>query len=370
MTISKNSILLVCPPSLDFLARLPVSSAKNHTGQKNIFISETQMRLRLVRYWLAAIVACLGATESITALSAEPFPSRPIKIVVAYAAGGGTDALVRAVSAQLSTQLGQPILVDNRPGGGAVIAAEAVAKSPPDGYTIFSADNGSLIFNTALFRKLSYNPNKDFSPLGLMARDPLVLAVNPSSGFSSANELIDSIRKNPGKISYASPGIGSPHHIAMEMLKENAKLDILHIPYKGAAPAIQDVAGGQLPLMVVDTAAGMQMIRSGKLKALATFSKARLPLLPDVPTLIELGYTDIEAVAWLGLVAPSSTPKEIIEKLSTELQKAINTPSVRTTLLNLGLEPTPSDSTGMAKHWESESKYWPKLIRARNIHLD
>lgn len=326
--------------------------------------------MRLAKFWLPALVACIGTTASLTAWSAEAFPSKPIKIVVAYAAGGGTDALVRAVGAQLSTQMGQPILVDNRPGGGAVIAADIVAKSPPDGYTIFSADNGSLIFNTALFKKLPYNPNKDFAPIGLMATDPLVLAVNPSSGFNSAKELIESIRKNPGKISYASPGVGGPHHIAMEMLKGHAKLDILHVPYKGAAPAIQDVAGGQLPLMVVDTAAGMQMIKAGKLKALATFSKARLPLLPDVPTLIELGYTDIEAVAWLGLVAPSSTPKEVIEKLSTELQKAINTPSVRTTLLNLGLEPTPSDSKGMANHWENESKYWPKLIRERNIHLD
>ena len=326
--------------------------------------------MRLLKYWLPAITVYIGATMSLTALSAEPFPSKPIKIVVAYAAGGGTDALVRAVSAQLSTQLGQPILVDNRPGGGAVIAADMVAKSPPDGYTIFSADNGSLIFNTALFKKLPYNPNKDFSPIGLMARDPLVLAVNPSSGFNSANELIDSIRKNPGKMSYASPGVGGPHHIAMEMLKKHAKLDILHIPYKGAAPAIQDVAGGQLPLMVVDTAAGMQMIKAGKIKALATFSKMRLPLLPDVPTLMELGYTDVEAVAWLGLVAPSSTPKESLEKLSIELQKAINTPSVRTTLLSLGLEPTPSDSIGMAKHWDSESKYWPNLIREKNINLD
>ncbi|MDD2545417.1 MAG: tripartite tricarboxylate transporter substrate binding protein [Burkholderiaceae bacterium] len=326
--------------------------------------------MRVVHSLLSAAVALVGATASIQVFSAEPFPSKPVKIVVAYAAGGGTDALVRAVGAQLSTQLGQPILVDNRPGGGAVIAAEAVAKSPPDGHTLFSADNGSLIFNTALFKKLPYNPIKDFSPIGLMARDPLVLAVNPAAGFNSAKELIEAIRKNPGKISYASPGVGGPHHIAMEMLKTHSKLDVLHVPYKGAAPAIQDVAGGQLPLMVVDTAAGMQMIKAGKLKALATFSKVRLPLLPDVPTLIELGYTEIEAVAWLGLVAPSSTPKETVDRLSIELQKAINTPSIRTTLLNMGLEPTPSDAKGMAKLWENERNYWPQLIRERNINLD
>lgn len=326
--------------------------------------------MRIFKYWLVAVTACLGATASVTAVSAEAFPTRPIKIVVAYAAGGGTDALVRTVSAQLSIQLGQPILVDNRPGGAAVIAADMVAKSPGDGYTIFSADNGSLIFNTALFKKLPYNPRKDFSPIGMMARDPLVLAVNPSASFNTAKELIDAIRKNPAKISYASPGVGSPHHIAMEMLKKYAKLDVVHVPYKGAAPAIQDVAGGQLPLMVVDTAAGLQMIKTGRLKALATFSKERLPLLPDVPTLMELGYADVEAVAWLGLVVPSSTPKDTVEKLSVELQKAINTPSVRATLVNMGLEPTPSHSIDMAKHWESETRYWPKLIQERNINLD
>lgn len=326
--------------------------------------------MRIFKYWLVAVTACLGATASVTAVSAEAFPTRPIKIVVAYAAGGGTDALVRTVSAQLSIQLGQPILVDNRPGGAAVIAADMVAKSPGDGYTIFSADNGSLIFNTALFKKLPYNPRKDFSPIGMMARDPLVLAVNPSASFNTAKELIDAIRKNPAKISYASPGVGSPHHIAMEMLKKYAKLDVVHVPYKGAAPAIQDVAGGQLPLMVVDTAAGLQMIKTGRLKALATFSKERLPLLPDVPTLMELGYADVEAVAWLGLVVPSSTPKDTVEKLSVELQKAINTPSVRATLVNMGLEPTPSHSIDMAKHWENETRYWPKLIQERNINLD
>jgi len=326
--------------------------------------------MRSMKYGAMAIAACMGISSATTAMSAEAFPSKPIKIVVAYAAGGGTDALVRAIGAQLTTQLGQPILVDNRPGGGAVIAAEAVAKSAPDGYTLFSGDNGSLVFNTALFKKLSYTPKKDFTPVGMMARDPLVLAVNPASGYNTANELIEAIRKNPGKISYASPGIGGPHQIAMEMLKGYAKLDVLHVPYKGAAPAIQDVAGGQLPLMVVDTAAGMPMIKAGKLKPLATFSKARLPLLPDVPTLMELGYANVEAVAWLGLVAPAATPADVVEKLSSELQKAIQTPSVRTTMLSLGLEPTPSDVKGMAKHWDSENDYWPNFIREKNIRLD
>jgi tripartite-type tricarboxylate transporter receptor subunit TctC len=178
------------------------------------------------------------------------------------------------------------------------------------------------------------------------------------------------MRKEPGKLSYASPGVGSPHHLAMEMLKQRARFDATHVAYKGMAPAIQDVGGGQLSLIVVVAAAGDQMIKAGKLRVLATFSKARLASMPDVPTLIEPGYTDVEAAAWLGLVVPAGTPKEIVDKLSAELQKAINAPSVRTRLLELGVEPTPSGPAAMADHWRSESAYWPKFIRERNITLE
>lgn len=178
------------------------------------------------------------------------------------------------------------------------------------------------------------------------------------------------MRKSPNKLGYGTAGVGSPHHVAMEMLKERAKFDAMHVAYKGAAPAIQDVVAGQLPMMVVDTAAGMQMIKAGKLKVLATFSKSRLVSLPNVPTLMELGYTDIEAVAWQGLVVPASTPAPIVEKLSTVMQKAINTPSVKARLLELGLQPVASDAAGMALQWNQDANFWPKLIRQRNISLD
>ncbi|MFT3721478.1 Bug family tripartite tricarboxylate transporter substrate binding protein [Pseudorhodoferax sp.] len=307
---------------------------------------------------------CLGPA------SAENYPSKPIRWVVAYAAGGGSDALARAVGTQLSTQLGQPVLVDNRPGGATAIAAENVAKSPGDGYTVFTADNGTLIFNTALFTKLPYDPKKDFVPVGLMARFPLLLAVNPGAGYADVKALIEAAKASPGKLSYATPGIGGPHHLAMEMLKERARIDVVHVAYRGAAPAIQDVVGGQLPLMVVDTAAGMQMIKAGKLKALATFSKTRLGAMPDVPTLMELGYTDIEAFAWQGLVVPSSTPKDVVARLSTELQKAIRSAPVQAQFDAMGLEPTPSDAAAMHRLWAQDDQYWPRLIRERGISLD
>lgn len=322
----------------------------------------TRRSLLIAGAFLAS--SCLGVAQ------ADNYPSKPVRWVVAYAAGGGSDALARAIGTQLSTQLGQPVLIDNKPGGATVIAAENVAKSPGDGYTVFTADNGTLVFNTALFKKLSYDPQKDFTPIGMMARFPLLLAVNPNAGYVDAKALLAAAKASPGKLSFATPGVGSPHHLAMEMLKARNNLDLVHVAYRGAAPAIQDVVGGQLPLMVVDSAAGMQMMKAGKLKPLATFSKSRLASMPDVPTLMELGYTDIEAVAWQGLVVPSSTPKNIVAKLSTELQKAIQSDTVRTQFATMGIEATPSDAIAMQKHWAQEGQFWPRLIRDRNISLD
>lgn len=305
-----------------------------------------------------------------SAMAADAYPAKPVRWVVAFSAGGGSDILARTVGLQLAKQLGQQIIVDNKPGGATVIAAESVTRSPGDGYTVFTADNGTLIFNTALFKKLSYEPKKDFAPIGMMARFPLVLATNPVSGFATAKEAIDAMKKEPGKFSYASSGVGSPHHLAMEMLKERTKIDVTHVPYKGGAPAVQDVAGGQLPFIVIDIATGLPMIKAGKLKVLATFSKSRLAAMPDVPTLMELGYTDIEATAWQGMVVPASTPKAIQDKLSSELQKAINIPAVSARLVELGVEPLPSDAAALNKRWSEDAAYWPKLIKDRQITLD
>lgn len=315
-------------------------------------------------------LSLLAALGMHSAMAAEAYPAKPVRWVVAFSAGGGSDILARTVGLQLSKQLGQQIVVDNKPGGATVIAAESVARSPGDGYTVFTADNGTLIFNTALFKRLSYEPKKDFAPIGMMARFPLVLATNPASGFATAKEAIEAMRKQPGKFSYASSGVGSPHHLAMEMLKERARIDVTHVPYKGGAPAVQDVAGGQLPFIVIDIATGLPMIKAGKLKVLATFSKSRLAAMPDVPTLMELGYTDIEATAWQGLVVPASTPKAIQDQLSSELQKAINVPAVSARLVELGVEPLPSDAAAMNKRWSDDAAYWPKLIKDRQITLD
>lgn len=312
----------------------------------------------------------LAATFCMFAAAQATYPSKPIRWVVGTAAGGGSDFVVRTVANQLSAQLRQTVIVDNRPGGGTTIAADLVAKSNPDGYTLLTADTGTIVFNTALFKKLSYNPKKDFAPVGMLAHFPLLLVTQTSSSFPTAKVAIDEIKRNPGVHGYASAGVGSPHHIAMEFAKDQSKLDVRHVPYKGAAPAIQDLVGGVVPFGVIDTAAGLPMIRAGKLKALATFTKDRIATLPDVPTLIELGYTQSEAPCWISMVVPSGTPPDVVAKLSTELAKALLNPEVQRKLRDFGLEPQPSTPAQMKAVWDQADAYWPPLIRSKGITID
>lgn len=317
---------------------------------------------------LAAVT--LAALSAAPALHAQDYPNRPLRWVVGYPPGGGSDFLARVIGNELSKSLGQPVVVENQPGAASVLAATSVTRSPSDGYTLFSGDNGSLVYNSALFAKPRYDPVKDFAPVGLMARFPLILVVNSQTPAKSAQDLFETIKAAPGKTNYASPGIGSPHHLAMELLIEKAGLTMNHVPYRGAAPAVQDVLANQLPLMVADAAVGLPQIRSGGLKPLAVFSKTRLAALPDVPTLQELGYKDIEAYAWQGLVTVAGTSATIQSKLTAELQKALANPDVTKRLTDFGLEPIPSDAKGLSAYIASESAYWHPLIKARNISLE
>jgi tripartite-type tricarboxylate transporter receptor subunit TctC len=313
---------------------------------------------------LSAAATALGLPA---AARAQSFPHKPVKWIVGYPAGGGTDFLARTIAAQMSGQLGQQVVIENRAGAGAIIGAEAAAHSPGDGYTLFTADNGVLVYNPALYKKLPYDASRDFAPIGLMARAPLLIVAAPSAQIRSAAELMDMLKKNPGKLSYASPGNGSPHHLAMELFKSQAGVFAVHVPYRGAAPALQDVMGGQVPLMMVDTSSGMSAIKAGKLVPLAMLSGKRIPQLPDVPTLIELGYKDAEAYAWQGMVVPASTPKDVQQKLSLEMQAALNNPAVRKKLNEAAWEPVPSDGTLMAVYTQAETRKWHKLIRDRGI---
>lgn len=301
---------------------------------------------------------------------AQPFPNKPVKWVVGYPAGGGTDFLARTIAAQMSTQLGQPVVIDNRPGAGAIIGADLTAKSPGDGYTVFTADNGVLVYNPALYKKLPYDPAKDFAPIGLMARAPLLLVAAPSAGIKDAKEMMAAAKASPGKLSYGSPGNGSPHHLAMELLKSRTGLFVVHVPYRGAAPALQDVMGGQIPLMMVDTSSGMSAIKSGKLVPLVILSGKRIPQLPEVPTMGELGFKDVEAYAWQGMVVPASTPKDVQARLTREVQAALGNADVKKKLFEAAWEPVPSDAQAMAAYTASEIKIWHQLIKDRGITME
>ena len=325
------------------------------------------MTLALPRRALVGLglVAALSPLQSF----AQAWPSKPVRWVVAYPAGGGSDFLARQLSPQLAKQLGQTIVIDNRPGAAGIIGTDNAAKSPPDGYTIVTGDNGAMVFHEAMYKKIPYAPG-DLAPVGFMARFPLILAVNPSAGFASGKQLLDDIRKNPGKFSYASPGIGSPHHLAMELLKDRTQAFVVHVPYRGTAMAVQDVIAGQVPLMVLDTAAGLPQIRSGKVKALAVMSKKRIPSLPDVPTLDELGVKDFEVTAWQGLFVPKGTPADIVTRLTVEMNKAIATPEVKARLEDFGLEVTPTDGPALASFLQKETSFWHALIKERKLSAD
>ncbi|MCJ0764831.1 Bug family tripartite tricarboxylate transporter substrate binding protein [Variovorax terrae] len=303
-------------------------------------------------------------------LHAQDFPNKPLRWLVGFPAGGGTDFLARTVGHQLSQQLGQPVVIDNKPGAASSIAAAEAARAPADGYTLLTADNAVLIFNPVLYKKLAYDPARDFAPLGLMARFPLILAVHPGSGITSVQQLIDEVKKAPGRYSYASPGVGTPHHLAMELIKQRLGLFIVHVPYRGAAPAVQDVASGQVPMMIVESAGGLPMIKAGRLRPLAVVSARRMAVLPDVPTFAELGHKDLEVYAWQGVVVPKATPKPVVDKLSAELQKAVAAPEVRRKLVEFGMEVSPSDATLMSAYMSMETSLWHPLIQQRGIRAD
>ncbi|MBB3640335.1 Bug family tripartite tricarboxylate transporter substrate binding protein [Variovorax atrisoli] len=322
------------------------------------------------RKLLQSTAAALALAVSAVALAQTAYPAKPVRWVVGYPAGGGTDFLARTVGAQVSQQLGQPVLVDNRPGAGAIIASENVARSPGDGYTVFSADNGVLVYNPALYKKLPYDAEKDFALVGMMGRSPLIITAAPNAGIADAKALLAALKASPGKYSIATPGTGSPHHLAYELFQREAGVSMLHVPYKGGAPALQDLMGGQVALMMLDLPSGVSAIKAGKVIPLLAMSGERVPQLPNVPTAKELGFANVEAYTWQGLVTPAATPKEVQAKLGSELQKAMADAGVKQKLYDAGWEARPAEAAEMARYADSERKKWHALIKARDIKLD
>ncbi len=314
--------------------------------------------------------AVLGATLMPLHAMAQQYPSKPIRWVVPYAAGGGSDATARIIAQAMSKSMGQPIVVENKPGAGTQIGAQAVATSAPDGYTVGTADSGTLAYNPSLYKKLSYDVDKSFSYVGGIARMPLVLVTRPDFGAGSLKEFIAAAKKEPNKVNYASAGAGSPHHVAGAMLEQEAKIQMVHVPYKGAAPGLQDVMGGQVDAMLLDLPGGMSAMKTGKVKLIAVAMPKRVSQLPDVPTMAEAGLPGFVAYAWQGMVAPAGTPPAVVQRLNAELKKALQDPEVRTKLDASGIDPmvmTVAEFSALAK---AEQTRWEPIIKSANITVD
>jgi tripartite-type tricarboxylate transporter receptor subunit TctC len=329
------------------------------------------MPIKILRRPIAALAAalCIASTFLPTPSSAQSQDFKAIRWLVPYPAGGGTDVVARGVGQQMSTLTGHPVVIENKPGAATAIAAQDTARSTPDGTTIISGDNGTFVFNPFLFSKLSYKVD-ELAPVGLLARFPLILVAAPDAPYKSFSDLAAAAKANPEAVKFASPGTGSPHHLAMEMLMARSGIKAVHVPYRGVAPAVQDVLSGHVPAMVIDTVAGMPHITSGKLRPLAVFSGKRLASLPDVPTFLELGQSGVEIYAWQGVAAAAGTPKATIDKLSSVLNAALQNPATRKPLEDVGVEILGGSPQVMADYIRSETAIWSKLIAERGLKIE
>ena len=319
---------------------------------------------------LFAIAALAGVLSFSCAAAADAYPGKPVRIVVPFAAGGAIDIIVRASAQQLSKELGQQMLIDNRPGAGGNIGADMVAKSAADGYTLLAGTSATHGVNPALYAKLPYDARRDFVPIAHIAGVPNVLVVTPASGIRSLDDLVRQARANPGKLSYGSAGSGTSLHLAGELFRSEARVDLLHVPYKGAAPATTDLLGGQITMMFNTVPVALPLIRSGKLTALAVTARQRHFALPDVPTFAEKGYTSVESSTWVGLFAPAGTPREIVDKVAQALERALRDKSVVDLLRQQGAEPQFMGADAFARYVESEIARWGSIVRAAGIKLE
>ncbi|MVW73238.1 tripartite tricarboxylate transporter substrate binding protein [Bordetella sp. 15P40C-2] len=317
-----------------------------------------------------AITCALFALTAATPALADNYPSKPLRWIVPYAAGGGSDFLARTISQGLSGRMGQTIVVDNKPGGNTAIGASETARSAPDGYTMLSADNGTLVFNPALYQTLSYDPVKDLAPVTLLGRFPMILVAGPGLKANDVKGFLEEAKASGKGLDYGSAGAGSPHHLAMELLKVETGANLVHVPYRGAAPSLADVAGGQVPVMMVDLAAGAGFIKGNKVRPLAVAHPTRLPQLPDVPTFAELGYKNVEAAALVGVVVPAGTPKGVIDTLNRDLVATLKDKEIRQKLVDFGIDPVGDTPEQYAALLNDERSRWHKLIKDLNIKLD
>jgi len=310
---------------------------------------------------LLALLCALGPARA-------DYPERPVTIVVGFPPGGPSDTLARIVAMKLSELLGQPFIVDNRPGAGGNVAGEVVAHAEPDGYTLLMGNNSILATNASLYAKLGFDPAKDFDPISLIGSQANILVVNPNVHADTMAQLIELAKNNPGKLNFASSGYGAAAHLAGELFKTMAHIDIVHVPYKGAGPALQDVISGQDQMMFATAASVLGMIKTGQVRALAVTTLKRTALLPDIPTVDELGLKGFEATTWHGLVAPEGTPKDVITTLHRAVIAALNDDGVRQRLTALGVDIQADTPEEFAAYIKSEMPKWAAVIKASGVN--
>ena len=300
---------------------------------------------------------------------AQAYPSRPVTSVVGFAPGGGTDTVSRIIAKTLGEQLGQQVLTENKAGAGGNIATDLVAKAPPDGYTILLANVGSLTVAPHLVVNLPYDPLRDLAPITMAVVFPNLIVIHPSVPANTLAEFIKLAKDKPGTITYGSSGIGGAGHLAGELLKMMAKIDLVHVPFKGGGPAMQAMLGGQISSYFATPVAAGVHVKAGKAKALATTGPRRDPFMPEVPTVAEVGYPGYEATNWYAYMAPAKTPKEIITRLNREIVKALGAPEVKDLLNKQGLEPQPSTPEELARHIERELQTWGRVVKEARIQV-
>ena len=329
-----------------------------HDAEKNVL----RRSVRVVTLIAACIVSAAAA--------AQDYPNRPVKLVVPFPAGGGTDALARVVAKGMEQRLGQPFIIENRGGAGTTLGATMVARSDPDGYTIMIGTASTFAVAPGLYKRLAYDPTRDFSPVMMFATVPFVLTVHPSLGVSTVQELIALAKRKPGELSYASAGVGAVHHIFCELFMSMTGIDMKHVPYRGGGQALNDVVAGHVPVYFADAGPAAPLIRSGQLKALGVTTATRAGHLPEVPTLQEAGIAGYEANTWQMMVGPPRMPEPIVLRLNQALAAFMRTPEAQQYFTGLGMQPATGTPAQAQDYIRVEAERWTKIIRAIGVSID
>lgn len=329
----------------------------------------TSIRSQRRRLLLASTASVLGLLSGAPAALAQTFPSKPIKIIVGFAPGGAMDIVARALGQKISDSVGRPVVIENLPGAGSNIAIRALIASPPDGHTLMLVANG-LAANPTLYDPPPFDPERDIVPVALVARLPVVIATHASTDLTSLARLVESAKARPGTVMYGTPGNGSTPHLAMELFARAAGITLGHVPYRGGSPAISDVLGGQLPLVVVNAVEVLPHVKAGKLRVLAALSSERVSTLPDAPTIAESGFAGFEASVWHAFIAPRGTPPAVVDTWSAEIHKALALPDVKQRLAALGADVSPAGPQALGTFVRAERERYARLIREANIQAN